>query len=185
MEVNRNNLQVKYTLRRAIPSDASGIIAAHEASWIAAYCNEDFHITEEKISTFFANKEERLARWENRIKQADWTGNGVWVAVDEQGHILGFVAPKIEHEKARVGAIYLRPEVQGKGIGSLLLEEVKKLYAHHSIYLDVVSYNHKAIEFYKKHGFRATGAHTMFTFEHEGQVLLEMPVEEYVLNTIT
>lgn len=51
--------------------------------------------------------------------------------------------------------MYVAPEAQGKGVGSKLMNQVLDWYGRdQDIYLEVVSYNQNAINFYKRFGFR-------------------------------
>ena len=54
--------------------------------------------------------------------------------------------------------IYVLPEFQGKGIGKMLWNEVKKFCdPTKDIIVQVVTYNQNTIEFYKKLGFIDNG----------------------------
>lgn len=54
--------------------------------------------------------------------------------------------------------IYLLPEYFGKGIGTKLWKQAQKVFdPNKDIYVEVVTYNKRAIEFYKKLGFVDTG----------------------------
>lgn len=178
MEANKNKILSEMTIRKALPSDAEAIALVQKESWLSTYCSPAYHVTRENILAWFSDFDARTKRWAKRIHMLDWKTNGVWVAHNCE-QILGFVAPKVADEKARVGAIYLLPEAQGKGIGSALLGKVFELFPDRDIYLDVVTYNTSAIRFYTKHGFLPTGERTMFPVEHEGNILFELPVVEY------
>ncbi len=69
-----------------------------------------------------------------------------YLAINEE-KIMGFVAIIDEY----LAAIFVRPELQGKGIGSSLLAHVKNLRGHFR--LKVYSKNRKSIEFYRFNGF--------------------------------
>ena len=58
----------------------------------------------------------------------------------------------------RVGCLFVKPERQGKGIGSALLNIVKQ--QHNTILLAVYQQNLRARRFYKMHGFYVTGEST-------------------------
>ena len=55
--------------------------------------------------------------------------------------------------------MYVAPEAQGMGVGGKLMRQVLDLYGRdQDIFLEVVSYNHNAIDFYKHFGFEPTDA---------------------------
>ena len=85
------------------------------------------------------------------------TGLTTFVAtVDNK--VVGFVDPRIDEQNhRRIGAIYVAPEAQGMGVGGKLMSQVLDLYGRdQDIYLEVVSYNQNAIDFYKRFGFEQT-----------------------------
>ena len=64
----------------------------------------------------------------------------------------------IKEEKNQLQMIYVLPEYQGKGIGKLLWNEVKKyLDKTKETYVELVTYNENAIKFYQKLGVVDTG----------------------------
>ncbi len=68
------------------------------------------------------------------------------------------------HKKDRfeIERIYLLKAYQGKGLGSLLLEEALKKgreKGYKKVWLGVWEHNHKALAFYKKLGFRLFSKH--------------------------
>lgn len=69
-----------------------------------------------------------------------------FVAVNGE-KISGFISLVDDY----LAAIFIRPELQGKGIGSALLNYVKK--NHNTLQLNVFCKNRKSIEFYKSKGF--------------------------------
>lgn len=71
--------------------------------------------------------------------------------------VVGFVAPGIMDGQRRIGAIYVLPGMQGRGIGSKLLEKAINWHGRNEdIFLHVASYNSNAIDFYKRNGFTET-----------------------------
>lgn len=70
----------------------------------------------------------------------------IYLAANGQ-EIFGFVALIDEY----LAAIFVRPEIQGKGIGSSLLGHVKNF--RNNLQLKVYKKNRNSIEFYKTKGF--------------------------------
>jgi len=79
------------------------------------------------------------------------------VAVDRD-KIIAFCVARKENSEHRIGAIYVLPDYQRRGIGGLLITKAFVwLGKKNDIFINAVSYNQKAIGFYKKHGFIETG----------------------------
>ncbi len=68
--------------------------------------------------------------------------------VEDKGKVLGFSAMVDD----TLAALFVHPSHQGKGIGSLLLSELKKKYSH--IQLNVYKKNHSAVQFYTQKSFK-------------------------------
>ncbi len=88
---------------------------------------------------------------------------GIWVAEDEDGKIVGFVASDgnwfSKREGKVVGALHelvVLPEYRNKGIGRALIEKALEYFKSRGLdtaELWVGDQNTQAIEFYKKLGF--------------------------------
>lgn len=85
-----------------------------------------------------AMKEEYLPRAENLV-------------FESEGNIAGFIS-LVDN---RVCALFVAPEMQGKGIGRALLEHVKAFKG--TLSLRVYRENEKSLNFYEKCGFKAVG----------------------------
>lgn len=85
-----------------------------------------------------AMKEEYLPRAENLV-------------FESEGNIAGFISLVGN----RVCALFVVPEMQGKGIGKALMEYAKSLKG--KLFLRVYKENEGALRFYKKCGFEAVG----------------------------
>ncbi len=70
---------------------------------------------------------------------------------------IGFAAFEVNYKynTTKIHKLYIHPEAQGKGIGRLLLEEIKKssLETQNSLLILNVNRFNKALSFYKKIGF--------------------------------
>nr|WP_307775840.1 N-acetyltransferase [uncultured Cetobacterium sp.] len=71
---------------------------------------------------------------------------------EENNKIKGFIAVI---ENSYIGALFVDPEYQGKGIGKKLIEYAENIYD--SLRLAVYKENHDSVNFYKKVGFKITG----------------------------
>ena len=159
-------------IRDAKPEDAQDIAAIQKAGWLATYVNTEKGITKEDIITKDFESQERIARWEEGIKNPE--GRRMFI-VKKDGKVVGFCTAGKETNINRLLSLYVLPEVHGHGLGSRLMQEALQwLGDEKDIVLDVVSYNQNAINFYEKHGFRKTDKHLEpFAFEN-GKVLPEI-----------
>jgi ribosomal protein S18 acetylase RimI-like enzyme len=85
----------------------------------------------------------------------------------EANEIVGCVQLKQEHGKLYLGMLTVLPTMQTKGIGKKLLQaaeaEAKKQYCS-SIFMTVISVRKELIEWYERHGYKATGERKPFAF---------------------
>lgn len=149
-----NSERLKREILEASPGDAESILKVQEASWVKTYPNEEYGITVDILKERFENKEGRIVRWKSMIEAKD---SAVWV-VKEGDAVVGFCGIKKTEKEHRLASIYVDPEKQGAGVGSMLITKaIVYLGREKDIVLDVVSYNDTAIRFYTKHGFEVLG----------------------------
>lgn len=144
----------------AVPEDAAAIFDVQRLTWFATYPNAEAGLTEENLRLRIEGENgksipEKIERWRKIIAEGIRT---VFVA-RISGRVVGFVAPGIMDGQRRIGALYVLPEAQGKGLGSQLLQKALEWHGKdQDIYLRAASFNHKAINFYKHFGFEQTDA---------------------------
>lgn len=87
-----------------------------------------------------------------------------WVFVSE-GHLVGFIS-LFDNE---VGAIFVAPAAQGRGIGRALMDHARSMHAE--LELEVFKANHIGRRFYDRYGFvyMSEGVH-----EETGQPVLRL-----------
>lgn len=150
-----------YSIEHAKSSDAAGLYEVMRTTWLNTYPNDELGISVESIRARIEGKHgedipKRTERWRQTIEDPD---RHVFVA--KQGdRVLGYVAPFYDEDEKhfRVGGLYVLPEAQGKGLGHQLIEaSIASIGREHDIYLHVVTYNARTINFYKRHGFVETG----------------------------
>ena len=97
----------------------------------------------------------------------------VFLVAAEGGEILGFADFRsLSETEAELAAIYVLPEMQGRGIGKRLLEAGIDAFPPSTMFLLRVEWdNTQAQRFYEAHGFRRTGEHVE---EFYGQVVHEV-----------
>ena len=84
-----------------------------------------------------------------------------WLVYEEKGEILGYAYASAPFERAAYrwcaeDSIYLRPEAQGRGIGTrlcLALEKVLFYQGYRRIYALITAENEKSITFHQKLGY--------------------------------
>ena len=96
---------------------------------------------------------------------------GYWVAEKEDGFFLGTISLNkidLKNKHAYIG-IYSNPYNDIKNKGHLLIQCIKKLAFEiaglHTLKLEVINNNQKAIDFYKKEGFNEEGRLKEFVFK--------------------
>lgn len=155
--IKANAMQESIQIIIAEPDDAEQIVQVQREAWLAAYPNDACGITYENIAAMDFTSPERVAKWQENITKND--DRKLWVAkVADQ--VVGYCVARAAGSTppARLQAIYLLPEFQGKGIGKLLMQTaIDWLGRDTDITLDVATYNTAAMGFYEKFGFVKTG----------------------------
>lgn len=102
----------------------------------------------------------------------------------EDKEILACVELKKENEKLYLGMLTVKPNLQGKGIGKILLkaaEEEARNQKCNSIFMTVISVRQELIDWYVRHGFKATGEKKPFAFNDPRFGKPKQPLEFIVL----
>jgi len=132
MDQNTNSASLLRTLRKASLEEAGEVARLHR--YVVRTCLPflpDLHTPEEDL-WYFTNR--------------FFPEHQVWVyAEDSIKGYCGFREGCVSH-------LYVSPEVQGKGVGSMLLRKAMEAYS--PLRLWVFQRNAPAISFYEKHGFR-------------------------------
>lgn len=113
---------------------------------------EDIELKFSKDNT--AEGRKQIEEWKKRYSDDN---ERRWVAKNEN-QIVGFCVAGKEKGGNRIYAIYVLPDFQGAGRGKELLQKsLNWLGGEKDVYVNVASYNTKAIKFYKRFGFVKTG----------------------------
>lgn len=151
-------------VERARPDDVEAICDIRDRAWLEAYPNARLDITAEDIRLNAQGRDgvfvpRRIAYLKEQLAKEDVSGLTTYVA-RVNGKVMGYADPRIdERDRRRIGAMYVAPEAQGMGVGGKLMRHVLDLFGRdQDIYLEVVSYNQNAIDFYKHFGFEQTDA---------------------------
>ena len=102
---------------------------------------------------------------------------------NDKQQIKGCVYLKKKQEHLYLGMLTVSPELQGKGVGKMLLlaaEEKAKQLGCKSIVMTVITKRHELIDWYKRHGYYETGQKQPFPIgEKFGKP--KMPLEFLIL----
>lgn len=102
----------------------------------------------------------------------------------ENGSILGCVELRNEKGKIYLGMLTVRPYLQGKGIGKELLQAAETHALEmgcSAIFMTVISIRKELIDWYVRHGYRATGEKKPFAFTDPRFGQPRQPLEFIVL----
>ena len=97
--------------------------------------------------------------------RARFTQMQILVAEDDRGRVSGTIAYKIEGDEGHIRGMAARPEGQGSGVAGYLLQRVEadlRAAGCRWITLDTTRPLERAIRFYERNGFCATGAISSF-----------------------
>jgi len=104
-----------------------------------------------KIATPFLSDE--FLTWEREQIREVWMPSAETWVFESEGSVVGFIA-LLDNE---VGAIFVHPEAQGRGVGRALMDHAAS--TRDSLYLDVFKENAIGRRFYDRYGFK-------YQFEH-------------------
>ncbi|MCU0368361.1 MAG: GNAT family N-acetyltransferase [Cyclobacteriaceae bacterium] len=102
----------------------------------------------------------------------------------EENEILACVELKKEDGKLYLGMLTVKPKLQGKGIGKLLLKEAEEEAKRQnctSIFMTVISVRKELIDWYVRHGYTPTGEKKPFAFNDPRFGQPKQPLEFIVL----
>ncbi|MBD8070043.1 GNAT family N-acetyltransferase [Bacillus sp. PS06] len=152
---------MELVIRRMQEEDIQYVQHVARTSWNATYDG----IIPAKIQENFLNSaynDEMMLRRLNR---------SILFVAEADGKIVGFAnySPVNEAGKVELGAIYLYPEFQGKGVGTSLLNEgIRHLEGVKEIYINVERDNTIGKTFYEAKGFEVVSE---FDDDFDGHIL--------------
>lgn len=158
------------TIRRATAGDAPAL-----AVLAAETFTETFgHLYRPADLAAFLATEQTAAHYRRLIGQPDV---GVWLAEAADGTLVGFLTagpcklpvPGREPAAGEIRQLYLRSSIQGRGLGSALLDTGLawlRAQGHAPLYIGVWSGNHGAQRLYGRRGFEKVGEYDFPVGEH-------------------
>ncbi len=158
MENRKENFEKPIEIMVAKPEDAKGIQDVFYKTWLATYPNEKEGITVDDIEDRYKDRysQERIKKRQESITNPE-KDTTMFVAKEGE-RVVGVCRVVIEKDQNRLGALYVLPEYQGRGIGTVLWKRAEKIFdKQKDILVNVATYNGNAISFYRKFGFVETG----------------------------
>lgn len=150
LSIDKNSIQ---KLDKYIPE----ISKLRRNIWIKTYVNNDLGITENKVIENFREFNEEVEKYKEyiyKIKNFSY----FFIALDNN-KLIGFSIAKKRFYKKSIDTLFIDDQYQGNGLGSKLMDKMIKKLNSPKIYVDVISYNKKAINFYRKYGFSYLNKH--------------------------
>lgn len=147
----------KFVISPATEEDSEGVGVAHLQSWRETYPNTKLGIDIDWVNEtvgFLAEDRGRDYR-RNTIRRSHAFPEKILylVAKTKAGKIVGFLHVELGEDEARFEAIYLLEEAQGTGLADDLMYRALEFAGDKPMYLEVASYNPRAIRYYHKYGF--------------------------------
>ncbi|MFF8711444.1 GNAT family N-acetyltransferase [Streptomyces sp. NPDC015184] len=139
--------------------DASSLGPLQLRVWLQTYPCADAGIDETWIREHRGSSAttEGIAQWREFIEAAGRQPDLLFCRVVRSGtKIVGFLCGRRD-EVVNLGPMYLLDEAQGRGTGDRLMGEFLAWAGSAPMRLWVTDYNERAIRFYQRYGFRATG----------------------------
>jgi ribosomal protein S18 acetylase RimI-like enzyme len=141
--------------RKAKPEDAPAIRSFLEKVWYATYTG----LLPEPVI------QKAIEKWFDTsflAKQAEDPEIFFLLAI-EADEIIGLTTTRmLDSETMNLGRLYIHPNYQGRGLGSLLMQKAMESFSgsYQKIRLGVIQGNQNAISFYQHKGFIQTGSET-------------------------
>jgi ribosomal protein S18 acetylase RimI-like enzyme len=153
---NMSNIQIV----RPDPADALQIRELYKTTWLATYPNQEHGITLADIqeNTKNISTPEDVKKFSNYLLTLEQESNRFFRVAKEGDRVVGVCGARDKGSLVHLGSLYILPDSQGKGIGSMLMQELLEWTGpDKTLTLHVATYNKTALSFYEKWGFEDTG----------------------------
>jgi ribosomal protein S18 acetylase RimI-like enzyme len=143
---------------KASSEDAIGIQNVFYTTWLDTYPNDEIGITVDDLK--YRNKDllsdETIGQRSRSIEKIG--DNELFLVAKIGSDVIGLCYLDKDDLRNYLKAMYILPNYQNKGVGKILWSEAKSfLDPSKDTFVDVASYNKRAIKFYEKLGFSDTG----------------------------
>ncbi len=150
-----------FSVELAKSNDATVICTIRDTAWIDTYPNPALGITKQDIVRLAKGRnndfEPRRIEYLRKYIESQNDKTHTVIMATTQGKSVGYGIACIRDGKSWISNIYVLPDFQRQHIGGALMNKLLEWLGNdNDIYLEVVSYNEKAISFYTKYGFVVT-----------------------------
>ena len=112
-------------------------------NYLSAYCDPKKGITADLFSEEVFDSARIIKYFRDVCENRD--DNKTWLAIDEHQQLLGVIGAHKYEDFCELKAFYVKPELQGQGIGRALYEKVLQYAGGMAMQLDVVNFMDKTI----------------------------------------
>ncbi|MHB8443332.1 MAG: GNAT family N-acetyltransferase [Patescibacteria group bacterium] len=148
---NYSVLNIDSDLVHTLDPYISQISKLRRMIWLDTYVNDDLNITRDKITENFRNFDEEVEAYKKYVH--DIKNFSSFFLVLDSNKVVGYSIVKARNFRKSIDTLYIDKNHQGNGLGSILINKMIEKLNSKKIYVNVISYNKKAIGFYEKHGF--------------------------------
>jgi len=152
-------------VREARPSDADAVRRVAEAAWHDAH---DPIVGPDAVEDFLAKYYDP-----DDLRDRYRTGHSTTFVAIADGDLVGYASGVPSSDGYTLGAVYVHPDSQGRGVGSQLLERVEgdaRDAGYDAIDLVVMADNDDATGFYESRGFERVDGHYDESLDVDGYV---------------
>lgn len=113
------------------------------------------------------------------VSELKTTKLNLYLLIEKEGKVIGFIGSRIIKNDGHITNLAVRPRYQDRGIGTLLIKEVKKFVRQHecvTMSLEVRLSNKNAQRLYRKMGFVSRSIHRNY-YDGDNEDALEMVLE--------
>jgi ribosomal protein S18 acetylase RimI-like enzyme len=151
-------MNIKFT--DATPKNARTITLLLNQTRFESYRKFNNNIKKKDFLLEGPKLKKKIVLYKHNIKSK----NNKWIVAKLNRKIIGFIsAYKINNQKGKIRLLFIKPELQGKGIGKQLMNEILIWFKDQAIdvvIISVVKDNMDAIKFYEKFGFASINKDT-------------------------
>lgn len=139
-----------FKIRTAIADDSREICEIQYKTWISTYQSEKENISKSDLVKYTKTwiSVSNIEHFKTLIEKENQT----WLVAESDKHLVGHI--RIIHEKFhdKIDMFYVLSNYQNRGIGKKLLAMAIDDNKN-DIFVDIIDFNERAINFYEKHGF--------------------------------
>ena len=157
----------QFTIREVTVADTEALRRMQADSWRATYPNDEHGVSQAWVEGHVTAwlTPDALEKSRSIVEEAINDRDGFYRLAEHDGEVVGFVRATTRDDGAKeLKAIYIRPDMFGRGLGGQLMSRAMAWIGDESdAVLEVVSYNQRAIRFYEKFGFeKVAGSERMY-----------------------